>query len=108
MTYAVPRQLAPTVWENTSSGSAPDCQIFLDPWGTPMAPGTPASPCSEGSTPNSYFYKGARLDSSTGNFELGSRTYGPGKAAFLTGRPDPFHPATRAVIEAILRSARSG
>jgi RHS repeat-associated protein len=73
-----------TVWEYTSSGAAPDCQIFLDPWGTPMAPGSPASPCSEGATPNSYFYKGARLDSSTGNFELGSRTYDPGKAAFLT------------------------
>jgi RHS repeat-associated protein len=73
-----------TVWENTSSGAAPDCQIFFDPWGTPMAPGTPASPCSEGSTPNNYFYKGARLDSSTGDFEMGSRTYDPGKAAFLT------------------------
>jgi len=73
-----------TVWEGTGSGPAPDCQIFLDPWGTPMAPGTPASPCAEGSTPNSYFYKGARLDQSTGDFELGSRTYDPGKGAFLT------------------------
>jgi hypothetical protein len=31
---------------------------------------------------------------------------GSGKAAILTGRPGPLHPATRAVIEAILRSAR--
>jgi hypothetical protein len=31
---------------------------------------------------------------------------GTGKAAILTGRPGRLHPATRAVVEAILRSAR--
>lgn len=29
-----------------------------------------------------------------------------GKAVLLTGRPGPLHPATRAVIDAIIRSAR--
>lgn len=77
-----------TVWEQTESGPSVACEIFFDPWGIPAAPGTSSSPCLEGSTNNRYFYHGARLDNSTGNYQLGSRTYDPTKAAFLM--PDTY------------------
>ena len=43
---------------------------------------------SGGSTPSDILYRSQRKDSSTGTYQLGTRTYDPSKAAFLT--PDVY------------------
>jgi len=86
------------------------CATRLNPWGqplskTPTGPGTSTgtgvgaspSPCQSSgtdgtpSTTNVAYYRGNRRDNGTGDYQLGSRTYDPGKAAFLS--PDTYRNA---------------
>lgn len=66
------------------------CVSRYDAYGTPD--GNTALPvtgaCASGSAHNDTFYRGNRREGSTGNYQLGSRTYDPAKAGFLT--PDSY------------------
>ena len=69
------------------------CSLRYDPWGSPIdvAAGIAiGQSCtnSGGSTPSDILYRSQRKDSSTGTYQLGTRTYDPSKAAFLT--PDVY------------------
>lgn len=76
-----------------STAASVACTARFDPFGTALAlagtvtPGTlPSSTCNTGtssSTPNTYFYRSARQDPGTGDYQLGSRLYDPGKDSFL-------------------------
>jgi len=74
----------------TDGSAAVQCSTRLDPFGTPVG-GTVANPCNTGSTPSTYFYRGARQDITTGSYQFGARTYSPAKGAFLT--PDSYRAA---------------
>gem|GEM_PF-998211 len=58
------------------------CTARFDPFATPDNSGT--TPCGGTTTANDISYKGARKDSTTNDYQFGSRTYDPAKAAFLT------------------------
>jgi RHS repeat-associated protein len=89
----------------STAATAVACSARFDPYGTPLQ-ATIAPPPSPGSTPpvcdtgasaatgtsvdtaNTVFYGGGRRDSTTQDYQFGSRTYDPSKAAFLT--PDSY------------------
>jgi RHS repeat-associated protein len=75
----------------TTSTGALACSVRYDPWGSPLGAQSPQNPCDSGSTINDHFYRGQRLDPVTGSYQLGSRTYQPGKASFLN--PDTYRTA---------------
>ncbi|MGH2784037.1 MAG: RHS repeat-associated core domain-containing protein [Actinomycetota bacterium] len=78
----------------TSTNASVKCTLRYDPYGTPVSP-QGANPCSSGSAPaNTRFYRAGRRDSTTGSYQLGSRTYDPAKASFLT--PDNYRNAPSA------------
>jgi RHS repeat-associated protein len=78
----------------TTSAASVKCTLRYDPYGTPVSP-QGANPCNSGSEPaNSLFYRAGRRDSTTGSYQLGSRTYDPAKASFLT--PDSYRNAPSA------------
>jgi len=58
------------------------CTARFDPFATPDNSGT--TPCGGTTTANDISYTGARKDSTTNDYQFGSRTYDPAKAAFLT------------------------
>ena len=65
------------------------CSVRFDPFGNPEHPQSVTgqsvtNPCNTGSTPDTYLYRGARLQTTTGTYQFGSRTYDPTKASFLT------------------------
>ena len=83
--------------DSTASGtptgtSGVACATRQDPWGktSGSTPGNSTSPCptnaavSTSTTSNDIYYRGERRDNSTGNYQLGSRTYDPAKTAFLS------------------------
>jgi RHS repeat-associated protein len=72
----------------TSTGQAVACTARYDPWGTALGSQSQINACNTGSTPDTHFYKGARRDPTTGEYQMGSRTYDPAKAGFLT--PDSY------------------
>lgn len=68
------------------------CAARFEPYGTALSPQAGAEhSCHTGATHNSVFFKGAQRDSATGNYQLGARTYSPGRGGFLT--PDSFRTA---------------
>jgi RHS repeat-associated protein/uncharacterized repeat protein (TIGR01451 family) len=74
-----------------STGQTQACATRYDAFGATLAPPVPSAQCnpaSGGNTPNQYFYRGGRQDSVTGDYQMGSRTYDPSKASFLT--PDSY------------------
>jgi len=76
---------------NTSSGVATvACQVRYDAFGNRIgtAGNGAASTCTATATPNDRYFEQARVDGTTGNYQFGTRTYDPGKAAFLT--PDSY------------------
>ncbi|HJQ86120.1 MAG TPA: RHS repeat-associated core domain-containing protein, partial [Propionibacteriaceae bacterium] len=76
----------------TTAAASVKCTLRYDPFGNPVAP-QGDNPCSSGSQPaNSRFYRAGRRDTATGSYQLGSRTYDPGKAGFLT--PDTYRNAS--------------
>jgi RHS repeat-associated protein len=81
----------------TNASSTTVCVARFDPWGSPYGSGTTyAQPCTGGAgTINKHFYRGGRLDDSTGYYQLGSRTYAPSKASFL--EPDTYRSGTAAM-----------
>ncbi|MGH9023916.1 MAG: RHS repeat-associated core domain-containing protein [Acidimicrobiia bacterium] len=68
----------------TSTAAVAGCTARFDPFGSPLGGGSQANPCSSGSTNNTAFYRGGRIDKTTGDYQFGSRTYDPKKSAFLT------------------------
>jgi RHS repeat-associated protein len=81
--------------DNASSTTV--CVARFDPWGAPYGTGTSyAQPCTAGAgTADKHFYRNARLDESTGDYQFGSRTYAPLKASFL--EPDTYRTGTAAM-----------
>ena len=82
-----------SITTTTDAAGALTCAVRYDPWGSPLAPdatttGTPATgaPCTNagGSTVTGVLYRGQRRDTSTGDYQLGARTYDPRRAAFTT------------------------
>jgi RHS repeat-associated protein len=70
-----------------SSNGSVGCVLRYDPFGDPIDDNTTsrptgASPCTSGSTVSDVLYKSGRRDSSTGTYQLGSRTYDPSRASF--------------------------
>lgn len=79
-----------TVTTNDPTGTV-TCAARFDPYGTATGDTTAdvkQGTCQSGTTDNDIFYRGARRDAATGNYQLGARTYDPGKAAFTT--PDSY------------------
>ena len=76
-------------------GAGVSCTVRYDPFGTPEKVGTGDQQdgvCNTGGeTSNDLFYRGGRRDNTTGNYQLGSRTYDPNRAGFLT--PDSYRKA---------------
>jgi RHS repeat-associated protein/uncharacterized repeat protein (TIGR01451 family) len=80
----------------TSAAGAIACTARFDPYGTPERPITtlavendPAQhTCNTGTTVSDVFYHSARRDQTTGDYQMGSRTYDPAKAGFTT--PDSY------------------
>ncbi len=66
------------------------CVARYDAYGSPTGNTLlkPTGSCASGSSNNDHFYRGQRRDGTTGNYQLGSRTYDPSKAGFLT--PDSY------------------
>lgn len=91
----------------TSSAGTTSCTLHYTPAGENIddyasashAPS--ASPCSSGTTNTDKQYRGERRDDQTGNYQLGSRTYSPGRAGFTTADTSdlqtPFGSSTPAV-----------
>lgn len=74
------------------TGGGLSCSARFDAFGNPLDPANTTSgtlnPCNWGSTPNTYFYRGAMQDQTTGDYGMGSRLYDPKKDSFLT--PDTY------------------
>lgn len=58
------------------------CTARYDPYGAPSTGGSNA--CSTGTTPSDIFYGSQRRDATSGNYQLGSRTYDPGLATYTS------------------------
>jgi RHS repeat-associated protein len=71
-----------------TSGWYPTCQIQYDPYGTVVFGLSASNQCETGSTFADLLYQNSRMDSSSGDYQLGSRTYDPSKNSFL--EPDHF------------------
>lgn len=70
------------------------CQMQYDPYGTAVFPASSSNLCETGSTQDDLLYQNNRRDSSSGDYQLGSRTYDPSKNSFL--QPDHFQTGTPA------------
>src|ERR1041384_4316835 len=66
------------------------CSARFDPFGNPegAAAGSTCDVVGATSPSNEMFFRGARRDSGTGDYQFGARTYDPSKASFLT--PDAY------------------
>lgn len=76
----------------TSAGGL-GCAVVYDPFGNPTDPAASSNGvCTSGSdattTGNARWYRGQTRDGSTGNYQLGTRTYNPTTGAFTT--PDNY------------------
>ena len=71
----------------TTSNSV-QCQLQYDPYATAVFTQSSSSLCETGSTIDDLLYQNVRRDSSSGDYQLGSRTYDPSKSSFL--QPDHF------------------
>ena len=65
--------------------------VAADPHGSPVGAVSAGNPCRSGSTDSDHFYRGERRDPATGTYQLGSRTYNPARASYLT--PDTYRSA---------------
>lgn len=77
------------VTATTSVTGALACSLRYDPWGGALdaissVAGQACTNGTGGSTPSDLLYRAGRKDAVTGNYQLGSRTYSPDKASFLT------------------------
>ena len=72
----------------------PTCQLQYDPYGTAVFTTSAANLCETGSTFVDLLYQNGRRDSSSGTYQLGSRTYDPSKNSFLS--PDHYQLGTPA------------
>ncbi len=72
----------------------PTCQLQYDPYGTAVFTTSPTNLCETGSTFVDLLYQNGRRDSSSGTYQMGSRTYDPSKNSFLS--PDHYQLGTPA------------
>lgn len=75
----------------TSAQAAPVCQVLYDPFGSPIASSSSTSPCLSGTGSGNedlLYYRSSRIDSTTGSYTFGARTYNPTNGSFLT--PDTY------------------
>jgi RHS repeat-associated protein len=81
---------------STTMGASiyPLCQIQYDPYGTVVFGLSPSNHCEAGSTFVDLLYQNHRIDGSSGDYQLGSRTYDPSKNSFLS--PDHYQLGTPA------------
>lgn len=78
----------------TNQAGLTTCTARFDPYGTPLGTTTLDTNrvCnSGGDTRNDAFYAGARRDTATGQYQMGSRLYDPTRGGFTT--PDSFRGA---------------
>jgi RHS repeat-associated protein len=75
-----------------TSSLYPTCQIQYDPYGTVVFGQSSSNVCESGSTFVDLLYQNGRKDSSSGTYQLGSRTYDPSKDSFLS--PDHYQTGT--------------
>lgn len=77
----------------TGTDGSVTCTARYDAYGNPDGNTSTAatSPCNTGTANTDIFYRGQRRDADLGTYQLGSRTYDPTKASFLT--PDTFRAA---------------
>ena len=89
-----------------SSPAGVQCGARYDPFGSqlttaavpacaPHGPSASSPVPTSGATYDHFFYRGGRQDSSTGQYQFGSRTYDPLKNSFLT--PDSYRAAPSSV-----------
>ncbi len=55
----------------TGNTQAVTCSVQYDPWGNPISGQGTGNPCPSGSTSGDVFYRSARRDASTGNYQFG-------------------------------------
>jgi RHS repeat-associated protein len=72
----------------------PLCQLQYDPYGTVVFGLSASNHCESGSTFVDLLYQNHRIDGSSGDYQMGSRTYDPSKNSFLS--PDHFQTGTSA------------
>jgi hypothetical protein len=63
-------------WWGAAAGG-PGCQISHDPYGAVVFGLTTSNQCETGSTFDDLLYQNSRIDSSSGTYQLGYRTYDP-------------------------------
>src|SRR5579864_3659125 len=68
----------------TGTGQTITCGVQYDPWGNPVGGQGVGNPCGTGTTSSDIFYRSARRDSNTGDYQFGFRTYDPTRAGFLS------------------------
>jgi len=81
-----------TVMDNASY--YPTCELQYDPYGTVVFGQSASNHCESGSTFVDLLYQNQRIDGSSGDYQLGSRTYDPSKNSFLS--PDHYQLGTPA------------
>ena len=72
----------------TSSSGALACTALFDAFGNAQGAASAKNPCNSGGTFDTYFYRGGRVDGTTGDYQFGSRVYDPSKGVFTT--PDSY------------------
>jgi RHS repeat-associated protein len=72
----------------TMTDGTTTCDAFFDAFGTHEFPAGGTAPCSTGSSSNSLWYRGGRLDPNAGTYQFGVRTYSPGSATW--SQPDAY------------------
>ena len=73
---------------NVSSGNNVQCQLWFDPYGNAMFSASQANPCQTGTTNSDLLWQDGRRDATTGDYQMGTRSYDPSKNSFL--QPDHF------------------
>lgn len=79
-----------------TTGDAVACAVMFDPFGNPLDTAGNHTMCTSGNavntTGNASWYRRQTRDGSTGNYQLGTRTYNPATATFTT--PDAYRIST--------------
>jgi len=78
-----------------NTGDAVSCAVAYDPYGIPVSPASSVTMCKSGTdsgtTANTHWYRGQARDGSTGDYQLGARTYDPDTGTFTA--PDSYRVA---------------
>ncbi|MBV9100382.1 MAG: hypothetical protein JO198_04980 [Candidatus Dormibacteraeota bacterium] len=75
----------------SDTSKAAVCMLRYDPFGGVRKSLSATNPCDAGSSTNDLLFQGSRRDTSSGQYQFGSRVYDPGKNTFLM--PDSYRAA---------------